>query len=71
VLGASINQVFIMRDRLVVKYAYDRVKYAAMTTLKEKIPGRKFNFFGLREWSFPIEAVNTVLEALKPFQDFV
>ncbi len=69
--GTSINQVYIMQGRLVVKYAYDRVKYAAMATLKEKVPGCVFNLFGLGEWSFPIRAVATVLEALKPFRDFV
>jgi len=69
--GTSLNEVLLLEDRLVVKYAYDRAKYEAMVALKAQVPGWLFNFFGLGEWSFPLGAVTPVLEALKPFGDFV
>ena len=67
----SSNRVYIKDERLVVEYHYDQAKYAAIAALKEKVPDCKFNFFGLKEWSFPVEVANTVVDALKPFCDFV
>ncbi len=66
----SGSRVYIIDGRLVVEFPYDKAKYAAIAPLKEKVPGWSFNFFERKEWSFPAEAANVVLDALKPFRDF-
>ncbi len=67
----SGNRVYIGDGRLAVEFPYDRAKYDAIVPLKETVPGWRFNFFKRKEWSYPLEAINIVLDALKPFHDFV
>ena len=71
VSNKSGNRVYILNRFLVVECpSYDEAKYRAIAPLK-RVPGWRFNRFVRREWSFPLEAANTVLDALKPFRDFV
>ena len=71
VLNKKESKIYLKDGRLAIEFPYDRAKYDAIAPLKEKVPGWRFNFFERKEWSYPLEAIDIVLDALKPFHVFV
>lgn len=66
---AGQHRVYVKHGRIMVTYPYDRAIHAAIAPLKQKIQDWDFNRYGLKEWSYPLKAVNLVLDALHPFQN--
>jgi len=62
------HRVYVEHRRIIVLYPYDRAIHAAIAPLKQKIQDWGFNRYGLKEWSYPLESVNLVLDALHPFE---
>lgn len=67
------HKVYIQQTFIIVKFPFEsptfRDKVAAMQPLKDLVPGWAFNRFKEKEWSFPVTATQTVLNAIDPWKD--
>jgi SNF2 family DNA or RNA helicase len=64
----SKYHVSVEQERIFVEYPYDRAIYEAIRPLKQTVTDWAFDRYGRKEWSYPLEAVNLVIDALQPFE---
>ena len=60
-------KVSLHEDRVIVEFPYNAQIKAALDPLKNC--GGRFNLLGKKEWSYPVQRVNTVLNKLRPFAE--
>lgn len=64
----SKYRVSVEQERIFVEYPYDRTLYEAIRPLKQTVSDWAFDRYGRKEWSYPLEAVNQIIDALQPFE---
>lgn len=64
----SKYRVSVEQERIFIEYPYDRVIYEAIRPLKQTVSDWAFDRYGRKEWSYPLEAVNQIIDALQPFE---
>ena len=59
--------MYLDHERVVVEFPFDATKQMALAPLKKMVDDWDFNRYGHKEWSYPLEAMEAVVEALAPF----
>ncbi len=64
----STYRVSVEHGRIFVKFPYDKAVYMALVPLKQTVEDWAFNRYKQNEWSYPLEAITEVMDALHPFE---
>lgn len=66
-LPSEDERVYLAHDRVIVEFPWQVMKQQALAPLKTTVSDWAFNRFHRKEWSYPLEAIESVFSALAPF----